>query len=495
MTPWSKVTQISASHFDDATAYASVSRQRLDDLRPYIYRTHDSGATWQPIVTGLPDDSPVDTVREDPIRKGLLFAGTETAVWMSLDDGDHWQPLQFNLPHTSMRDLWIKDNDLIVATHGRSFWILDNISPLRQLADFKPHSDAFLFQPGDAYRIRRSTNTDTPLPLDEPAGQNPPDGAVLDFYLPPTVTGPVTLEILDASGNLVRRYASNDVPYATEAQLAQQIIPLYWLRMPLILPGGPGMHRWIWNLRYGTPIAGHYEYPISAVPHATPRGPLGPLARPGTYQVRLTANGKVFTAPLTIKMDPRVKATETDLQALFALESKLSSMVTNSSTAALEAHSAREQLADLLKTAPSAQKASIQSLDKQLEALLDGQEHGNEHPAPAEEEKQTEHPKDTRAPVHTTQAEAAKEVPGLDDVTAEAGALYATVGLADAAPTSAQIQATEHSSLELNEVLEHWKHLRYASIPELNRSLHAARLPEIDLKRNPLFMPEGGDEE
>jgi photosystem II stability/assembly factor-like uncharacterized protein len=469
MTPWSKVTQISASHFDDTTAYASVSRQRLDDLRPYIYRTHDGGATWQPIVTGLPDDSPVDTVREDPIRKGLLFAGTETAVWFSLDDGDHWQPLQFNLPHTSMRDLWIKDNDLIVATHGRSFWILDDISPLRQLADFKPSADAFLFHPGSAYRVRRSTNPDTPLPIDEPAGQNPPDGAIIDFYLPPAVTGPVTLEILDADGHLVRRYASDDKPYASEAELAQQLIPLYWLRLPRILPASPGMHRWVWDLRYATPIATHYEYPISAVPHATPRNPLGPLALPGTYQVRLTANGKVLTAPLTIKMDPRVKATEADLQALYALESKLSGMVTNSSTAALEAHSAREQIADLLKTAPAAEKASIQSLDKQLEALLDGNEHAEAH--------------------------ADDKIPGLDDVTAEAGALYAAVGLADAAPTAAQVQAAEHSSHELNEVLVHWGHLQHDSIPELNRSLRAAQLPEINLERKPLSMPEGGDEE
>jgi hypothetical protein len=189
MTPWSKVTQISASRFDEATAYASVSRMRIDDLHPYLYRTHDGGATWQSISAGLPDNSPVDTVREDPVRKGLLFVGTETAVWMSLDDGDHWQPLQLNLPHTSMRDLWIKDNDLIVATHGRSFWILDDISPLRQLPGFKANEGAFLFQPGDAYRIRRSTNTDTPLPIDEPAGENPPDGAVIDYSLPTSVTG------------------------------------------------------------------------------------------------------------------------------------------------------------------------------------------------------------------------------------------------------------------------------------------------------------------
>ncbi len=208
LTPWSKISQISSSHFDDATAYVSVSRLRINDLRPYIYRTHDGGTTWQSIVAGLPDDSPVDTVREDPFRKGLLFAGTETAVWMSLDDGNHWQSLQYNLPHTSMRDLWIKDNDLIVATHGRSFWILDDISALRQLGTFKADIGPAVFAPGDAYRVRRSTNTDTPLPMDEPAGENPPDGAAIDYYLPDGVSGPVTLELLDADDKLVRKYSS-----------------------------------------------------------------------------------------------------------------------------------------------------------------------------------------------------------------------------------------------------------------------------------------------
>jgi photosystem II stability/assembly factor-like uncharacterized protein len=491
MTPWSKVTQISASHFDDATAYVSVSRQRLDDLRPYLYRTHDGGATWQPIVTGLPDNSPVDTVREDPIRKGLLFAGTETAVWMSLDDGDHWQPLQFNLPHTSMRDLWIKDNDLIVATHGRSFWILDDISPLRQLAESKPVADAFLFKPGSSYRIRRSTNTDTPLPIDEPAGENPPDGAVIDYYLPSSVTGPVSLEILDPSGTVVRRYASSDTPYATEAELAQQLIPLYWLRLPRILPATPGMHRWVWDLRYTVPLAGHYEYPISAVPHATPRTPQGPLALPGTYTVRLSANGKVLTEPLTIKMDPRVKATDEELRSLFALENKLAGMVSSSSAAALEAHSAREQLDALSKTAGVAEKAAIEQTNQQLQALLAGEEHGSS----TAQSKQPEPPKGVNAPNHTTQPASAEEAPGLDDVTAEAGSLYAQVGLADAAPTVAQVQAAEHSSAELREVLERWDRLQHASIPELNRKLHSAHLPEINLQKKPRSMPEGGDEE
>ncbi len=200
LIPWSKVTQISASHFDNETAFASVSRFRIDDLRPYIYRTQDGGKTWQKIITGLPDAGPVDTVREDPAAKGLLFAGTENAVWVSFDDGDHWQSLQLNLPHTSMRDLWIHKDDLLVGTHGRSMWALDDITPLRQMAA-AANSAVFLFKPAPAYRVRRDTNSDTPLPPDEPAGQNPPDGAIIDYALGEGVIGPVMLEILDAGGS------------------------------------------------------------------------------------------------------------------------------------------------------------------------------------------------------------------------------------------------------------------------------------------------------
>jgi photosystem II stability/assembly factor-like uncharacterized protein len=467
MTAWSKVTQISASRFDEATAYASVSRMRIDDLHPYLYRTHDGGATWQSISAGLPDDSPVDTVREDPVRKGLLFVGTETAVWMSLDDGDHWQSLQLNLPHTSMRDLWIKDNDLIVATHGRSFWILDDISPLRQLAGFKANAGVFLFQPGDAYRVRRSTNTDTPLPIDEPAGENPPDGAVIDYSLPTSVAGPVTLEILDANDKVVRRYASTDAPEATQDELSKQLIPLYWLRMPRTLPAEAGMHRWVWDLRYTTPTATHYEYPISAVPHDTPRMPQGALALPGVYKVRLTVDGKVETAPLTIKMDPRVEATAGDLKQLFELESKLSGMVSSSSAAALEVHSVREQIEQSSKSAQPEMKKAIQSLDKELETLLSGKEHSAS--APGE--------------------------PGLDDLTGEAGSLYSGVGQADAAPTTVQRQAADHTGEELAEVLSHWARLKGSSIPELNRKLRSAHLPELNVEQKPTNMPESGDED
>ncbi|MGH9774470.1 MAG: WD40/YVTN/BNR-like repeat-containing protein, partial [Candidatus Acidiferrales bacterium] len=251
LTPWSKVTQIAPSHFDENTAYASVSRFRIDDLNPYIYRTQDGGKTWTKITTGLPENAAVDTVREDPVRQGLLFAGTENAVWVSFDEGDHWKSLQLNLPHTAMRDLWIHDHDLIVGTHGRSIWILDDITPLEQWSPEIASADAHLFKPESAYRVRRDTNTDTPLPPDEPAGKNPPDGAILDYSLSGAAAGPVTLEIFDAAGNLARRYSSDDKPEFTEAELYKTLeVPVYWVRMPKILSAEQGTHRFVWDLHY-----------------------------------------------------------------------------------------------------------------------------------------------------------------------------------------------------------------------------------------------------
>jgi photosystem II stability/assembly factor-like uncharacterized protein len=467
LTPWSKITQIDASHFDDNTAYVSVSRFRIDDLHPFIYRTHDGGATWQPITSGLPDNAPVNTVREDPVRKGLLFAGTETAVWASPDDGDHWMSVQYNLPHTSMRDLEVHGNDLLVATHGRSFWILDDISPLRQLDSVKAHAEAWLGKPGDTWRVRRSTYSDTPIPADEPAGENPPDGAVIDYALPASMEGPVKLEIVDAAGKVVRRYASDDKPEPTREEMEKQLIPLYWLRVPATLPAGPGMHRWVWDLRHTSPAATNYEYPISAVPHRTPRTPQGPLALPGTYTVRLTANGKTLSAPVTVKMDPRVMASREELEAMFRLESQLAGALDESARADLEAHSAREQIEKLGKSAGADTKESLEQQDKALEALLTGQEKAGDREAG----------------------------PGLDNVAGEAAGLYGQVGQADAAPTAAQQAAGTKLAAESKEVLEKWQQIKNTSLPALNRKLSAAGLPPINLERKPETMPEGGDED
>ena len=368
LTAWSKVTQISASHFDEQTAFASVSRFRISDLHPYIYRTRDGGKTWNLITAGLPDFGPVDTVREDPVRKGLLFAGTENAVWVSFDDGDHWQSLQLNLPHTSMRDLWIHENDLIVATHGRSFWILDDIAPLRE-ASASIANSAHLFAPAPVYRVQRDTYTDTPLPPDEPMAANPPDGAILDYYLSASAST-VTLEILDAQGHVVRRFSNTDKPEITEEELRKQLIPLYWVRKPRQLSAAAGMHRFVWGLHYAAPASTRHEYPIAAIPHDTPRLPLGPTALPGIYTVRLTVDGKPFNAPLTIKMDPRVKTPAAGLEKKFQAEERMAGIMTESTQALLQGGSIRSQLEKLNAQANASTKEAIEALQKKLAALL-----------------------------------------------------------------------------------------------------------------------------
>jgi photosystem II stability/assembly factor-like uncharacterized protein len=312
--PWAKVSLMDASHFDAQTAYAAINTFRLDDLRPHIYRTRDGGKTWTEIVAGIPHGGPVNVVREDPVRRGLLFAGTEQAVYVSFDDGDSWQSLRGNMPATSIRDLVIKDDDLVVGTHGRSFWILDDITPLRRIAPAAVQENAYLFPPQQAWRFRWNKNTDTPLPPDEPAGQNPPDGAIVHYFLKEAVAVPVTLEIVDAAGTVVRQYRSDDAP---EPPVEGRNIPDYWIRPPQVLSSAAGLHRFVWDLHHPPPPAAKFTYPISAIYANTPREPRGPWAVPGTYTVRLTVNGRALTQPLVLKMDPRVKTPAEGLQAQF----------------------------------------------------------------------------------------------------------------------------------------------------------------------------------
>ncbi len=320
LSAWQKVSVLEASHFDAQTAYAAINTLRLDDLRPHIYRTRDSGKTWTEIVSGIPQNENVNSVREDPKRQGLLFAGTERAVYVSFDDGDRWQSLRLNMPATSVRDLTIKDNDLAVGTHGRGFWILDDITPLRQLDDKIVASNAFLFAPELAYRVRWDTNTDTPLPPDEPAGQNPPDGAIFNYYLKSAAGGPVTLEILDSAGAVVRRYSSADAVPAPDPELP---IPAYWLRPPQMLSSAAGLHRFVWDTHY-PPVPGMKpEYPIAAVPWNTAPAPTSPWIMPGKYSVVLTVDAQRYTQPLTVEMDPRVKASIADLQKQFELSKQI----------------------------------------------------------------------------------------------------------------------------------------------------------------------------
>ena len=303
LKPWSKVSQLDASHFDDRTVYAAINSLRLDDLKPHIFRTHDNGATWQETVQGLPD-GPINVVREDPVRKGLLFAGSELAVFVSFNDGGDWHPLRLNMPATSIRDLAIHGEDLVVGTHGRGFWILDDISLLREMTADVGTADAYLFAPRPTWRFPRDTNTDTPLPPEEPAGKNPPDGAILYYYLQSAAAGPMTLEVLDGESKVVAHFSSEDKAPPPNPQLD---VPTYWLRPFQPLAAGAGMHRFIWDL-HGTAAGGRGgrggEPPISAIYMDTPVNE-GPWMPAGRYAVKLTVDGRSYTQPLVVKTDPR----------------------------------------------------------------------------------------------------------------------------------------------------------------------------------------------
>jgi len=289
MTPWSRVTGIEASHFDEGTAYASVDRHQLQDFAPYIYRTRDQGRSWQAITTGLPEGVYVHVVKEDSVRRGLLFAGTERGAFVSFDDGDHWQPLQRNLPVTSVRDFVVYGNDLIVATHGRGFWMMDDISALRQVTDEALQADAWLFQPADYINVTPGDDNGTPLQRDEPQASSPPDGASIDFYL--KTAAAVTLEILDATGKVLRKWPAEPATGTATRGGLPRVSPL-WQPVPEMFSTTAGMHRVVWR-----PVA----------PAEQSRRRDGPRLT-GTFTARLTVNGRAYTRDFAVRPDPRSDA-------------------------------------------------------------------------------------------------------------------------------------------------------------------------------------------
>jgi photosystem II stability/assembly factor-like uncharacterized protein len=452
MTPFQKVSIIEASHFDRQSAYAAINTLRLDDLRPHILRTRDAGKTWTEIVNGIPANENVNAVREDPERRGLLFAATERAVYVSLDDGGHWQSLRLNMAASSVRDVIIKDDDLIAATHGRGFWIMDNITPLRQAEAKVAQAEAFLFRPQTAVRVRWDMNTDTPLPPDFPAGENPPDGAMIDYYLQADASSPVTLEIQDSAGKTVRKYSSADKAAAADPMLN---IPAYWVRPPQTLSAAAGAHRFLWDMHY-PPVPGvEAMYPIAAVAHNTAPMPTGPWVLPGRYTVVLTANGKSYSQPLIIKMDPRVKTPAAGLQEQFRLSNELYTQLLTLSPAVAQAAAARKQLKEIQPRATGETLAAVTALDHKLQELA-----GESARRPG----------------------AGTETPSLSSLRTRFLTLFGLLEEADVKPSAQAAAAVAEVEGQLPALMERWNAIQAQDIPALNKQLKDANLPEVKLE-------------
>ncbi len=362
ISDWSKVSMIEASHFNPGEAYAAVDRHRLDDQAPYLYRTRDYGQTWQPITAGIHAPAFVGAVREDPTHKGLLFAGSEFGIYVSFDDGDRWESLQLNMPVTSVRDMVIHGDDLVVATHGRSFWILDNMTPLRQAADVR-EANAWLYRPAAVVRVDNAGFMGTPLPPEEPTAENPPNGAMIDYFLP-NPAGHVKLEIFDAQHELVRSFSSDS---ARQAQHPQVPIAERWLPGARILDKATGMHRFVWNLAWSGEVADSGDEEEFAAPR-------GPRAAPGDYEVRLTIDGKVFTQPLRITMDPRSTATPEDLAQQVKLGREIFAEALDTRKALSAIRKTQKQLSDLQpKLEQNADlKASADIASDELKTIVNG---------------------------------------------------------------------------------------------------------------------------
>ncbi len=351
LTAWSKVGNIDASHFDKDTAYAAIDRHRLDDRKPYIYRTRDGGKSWQLVVAGIRDGDFVNTVREDPEKKGLLYAATELGIYVSFDDGEHWQTLQANLPRTSVRDIDVHGDDLVIATHGRGFWIMDDVSALRQLDANAVRVETRLYKPATAIRARIATFTGTPLPKDEPLASNPPPGAAIDYVLGAPAKS-VELSIHDANGQLVRKYTSKDAQPNTDP--AKSGYAPEWIPVPPHLATTRGMHRFVWPLRY-------------AKPGALAEGDTdvdGLWAPPGRYAVELVVDGRKFGETLTVGPDPRIKLGDEAYAKQFALARDVEA-------AQLQLAVVQEEAKNLHKAAVAARRATADPKSAELASALD----------------------------------------------------------------------------------------------------------------------------
>jgi photosystem II stability/assembly factor-like uncharacterized protein len=484
VTDFMKVFIIDPGRFDALTAYAAVNTLRLDDMNPHIYRTHDAGKTWTEIVNGIPGGAPVSVVREDPKRKGLLFAGSETQVYVSFDEGDHWQSLRLNMAPSSVRDLIIKDDDLVVGTHGRGIWILDDITPLREIAELRSRSatasaepDVILFKPQTAYRVRWNMNTDTPLPPDEPAAPNPPEGAIIDYYLKSAASGPVTLDIVGSDGKLVRRYSSTDEAFKPDPATIN--IPPYWFRPLAPLSAAAGMHRFTWDMHYqpldpstgSGQVAGRLggpTLPIAAIAYNTVPSPTTPWVNPGQFTVKLTVNGKTYSRPITVKPDPRVKTPAVAMQQIYTLSKTTYYAASDAQNAAKQAQSVREQISRLRSQATGAVADALAALDRKVAAL-----------APPQMNEGGPSGRGGRGGGGRAGGAPAAPPDSLSGASAALAGVMNILQGADVPPTTVQLNAVAEARATASKAMARWDAIKSVDLPALNAKLKAAGLSTI----------------
>ena len=483
--PWTRIFNLDAGHFDLLTAYAAANTLRLDDVNPHFWRTHDGGKTWTEIDDGIAAGAVANSIREDPRQKGLLYGSTDTQVWVSFDDGDHWQSLRLDMPAISVRDLQVKDDttclcaDLVAGTHGRGFWILDDITPLRQAAAARAAMEAhaaYLFKPAMAVRLRTATNDPTPWPPEVPAGENPPPGAIIDYYLAANASAPVTLEILDVAGKVVRSYSSSDTllnpdpardPAGYNAlcqrtpNAAHCSVPLYWAAPSVAVSARAGTHRFDWDLRHD-PVVSGAEQSTGAVPHRIFSMANAPWATPGSYTVRLTVDGKQYTQPLTLRMDPRVKLPALAMTQLTTLSREMYDGARAAHEAELKARALADQLGRLQGDDAAAFKVRVDSLAPPPATGGRGGRGGGGFGGGG-------------------RGGAGAAAPTLDGVSnALLGAAMAMQS-ADVAPTASQVAACTRARAQLTLVLAHWTALRTAGVAAFNARRKAAGLPMVTM--------------
>lgn len=444
-----RVLILEASRRDSAVAYAAIAALR--DAHPYFYRTRDAGQTWQKIVAGLAERGIARTIREDPVRRGLLYAGTETGVYVSFDDGDHWQSLQLNLPTASVRDLAVHGDDLVAGTFGRGIWILDDLAPLRQASSEIAASSANLYQPAKALRVRWDNHQETPLPPEFPAGQNPPDGAIIDYYLKDAPAENITLEVRDARGELVRRFTST----APAPDTIPGNAPDYWFAPPAVLPKKAGMNRFVWDLHYPNPAALPFSYyggkldyvEYTLVDHAilgqTPKQqPVGPVVAPGHYEIALEIGGKTFRQTLVVEMDPRIAVTQAQLEEQLALARRLVDWMGVTSAAYGKVTALRAAIQERRKTLAADGKAK-----DALDALvaLDAEVGQSEDGSPKE--------------------------PGFGPLNRDAARLFTMVEEGDLPPAESTKEAAGELCASFQKAVARWRKLNEESLAAANRLL------------------------